>query len=296
MVNRLDLISIAVTTCALVGCLPIDTSPPAQVTIELSASELSATIPAARTSDGWEVGFSRLLLTVHTVSLHPVNDTGCDSTVSGYARILSLLRPERQRVAMLFASGSCGFDYEVAPFAGFADVVLAPGVTPADTDAMFDAAPAFLAEASDDELGTTWRQGLRAPGLYVEGHATRAAEQKHFQWMFWDVSPPEGAFCPPGLLRGLNLESDDRTTVELFARGETLFAQSPDADILAFDEFANADAQGGDNDGWISQAELRQARSTSDELSLQERVVARLRSQLTSATADWACLTAASWF
>jgi hypothetical protein len=291
MSHRLRLTTTAIAAGALLGCLPTDISPPAEVTIELRASELSAAVPAAKISDGWEIVFNRLLLTVHTVSLVSVNDTGCDSAISGYARIVSLRHAGPQRVALLFASGSCGFSYETSTLAHFFEFVLGSGVTTDDRDAMFAAAPEFLAQARDEELGVWRREEVRGPGLYAEGHATRDGEQKRFEWMFWDVSPVGQSVCPPGSLMGLNLGSDQRVKVELSARGEALFLQAPSVGGLAFNEFADADTVTGNGDGWISQTELRQARRAGEGLALHDRVLARLKSELTSAASDWSCFT-----
>jgi len=61
-VKRRELVVCAgVIASSLAGCLPIDTSPLAEVSVKLRASELSGGIPNTEMSDGWEISFERLL-------------------------------------------------------------------------------------------------------------------------------------------------------------------------------------------------------------------------------------------
>src|SRR5262245_55080895 len=190
----------------LVGCLPIDTTPPAEVSVTLRTSELSAFIPKSSMADGWEVSFDRSFLTVNSVALLPVDSSEFgEGGAANYARIMSLTGVERQKVALLFARGDCAFQYSIGPLYPDLNVVLGPGVTEADAEFLLEQARA----AQPPENGT-YPHGegtMRAPGFYVEGTARNGERRKRFRWFFWDTASEPGAGCPENHFRGLRLES-----------------------------------------------------------------------------------------
>jgi hypothetical protein len=258
---------------AATACLPVDTSPPATVEVTLAA-----TVAEPRFSGEWDISLDRLLLTIPSVSLTPVNGSRCDSAVSGYARMVSLQPSDRQRVALLFASGLCGFGYTTGILTHPNQLVLSSSVTEVDRDAVLDATPSLARQSQASELQGVTIGSVRAPGLFVEGTATNGRSQKHFRWAFWDVSPEASADCSAEMEEPLDLIRGQEFEVEIEARAEVLFdAEASEDDGLPFSLFAAADA---DDDGRISQAELERAPEDGTE-SLYSKAVIHLRQELT---------------
>lgn len=254
---------------ALAGCLPVDTTPLAEVAVRLRASELSSEIPSTETSDGWEISFDRSLVTIHSASLASLGSE-CESAAADYERVLSLKRAEAQQVALLFALGACGFTYVIGPPFEPVDLVLGAGVSEADVRDM--------ALASNALAGHPTSPGI--PGFFVEGSARKDDTEKRFQWVFWDSFTPDGmTTCPTPRQPGLRLSTGDEAELDVLARGEALFIDSSQGGALSFSRFANADT---DADGFISMTELGFYENTPDEFSLYTLVVFELFKSFTS--------------
>ena len=287
MKRRELVVCAGVVASSLAGCLPIDTSPLAEVSVKLRASELSGGIPSTEMSDGWEISFERSLLTIHSAGLVSTEGTECaSSTIADYERVLSLKEGRAQKVALLFARGACGFEYMIGPPFEPIDLVLGTGVSRSDLDAMLEAVS--NATIAFPGLFPGRAEFRKFPGFYVEGSAHKGDTEKRFQWVFGDLPPEPESACPASRHPGLHLSTGEKADVEILAHGEALFADSSQGGALSFSRFADADA---DADGFISMAELLHAESPdADTDSLYEHVVSELLAAFTSPSDGLVCL------
>jgi hypothetical protein len=281
----------------LVGCLPIDESPLTEVVVTLRSSHELPRGATRESADGWAITLEHSVLGLHTLSLFRADGGGDpDSAVSGYARILSTFSPEPQRVALLFARGTCHFEYQLGrlPAAGRLQTPIVPGpsVSESDWTALSEAVQVFSVEAPSESPETDAYREVVGPDWFVQGRASNGDVEKRFRWLFWELSPERRAHCAVGELPTVSLSGREALTLELTARPETLFQVYLDDgdETLYFDELARLDA---DEDGWISQAELeRLDDATSEHDSPYRRTVARLRQALTFVSSPVQCLPA----
>jgi hypothetical protein len=211
--------------------------------------------------------------------------------------VLSPAWPETQKVALLFARGPCHFEYSLGRLPGTGNlpqfVVAGPSVSKADGAALRDTLESFSIDTNPQQPADS--QSFRdviGPDWFVEGRASKGAEQKRFRWLFWELTPPREGRCPPGQLPSLDI-GKEQITLELSARVESLFQSASDTadETLYFETFAQLDT---DEDGWISQTELERDDGPPGETSSPyERTVARLREKLTHISSPMDCLPAA---
>jgi len=230
---------------AVVGCLPADTRPPpAELTVTVSSSPATLEgIPAALTSDGFDISFERVLANIGQAELvDGPPGTHCNEYSNpGYTRLFDFKQVgARRELGIAFATGRCAFGYSVR-FPNYA-TLLDLGATQEDAT--------LMRTAGSDRVSTD--AGVT---VYVEGVAVRGAETKHFAWPFRKRvgyvacgSLDEGGHFNSGL----GLSSNQKTSVNLEIHAEGLFGSGPDM-LAHFQPFADADANG---DGEIAFDEL----------------------------------------
>ena len=230
---------------ACAGCLPGDTRPPpAELTITASSSGLTlSNIPAAGTTDGFDIFVERLLVNVGQASLgSSEGSTACNEYSNpDYTRLFDFKQVTAPReVGLAFATGRCAFGYSLR-FPNYASV-LDLGVTSDDATLMRTAG----SDPDATDAGVT---------VYVEGVGVRGGRQAHFAWPFRKRVTYDdcGTFDESGgFTQGLSLSSSEKTSVNLEIHAEALFQSRSDT-LAHFGPYAQADAN---NDGEISFNEL----------------------------------------
>lgn len=228
------------------GCLPSDTRPPpAEVTVTASSSDFTLNdIPAAATTDGFEIVVERLLVNLGQAELGDgEGSTACNEYSSpNYTRLFDFKRVSAPReLGIAFATGRCAFGYSVR-FPNYATLL--------DVGATSEAATLMRTPGSDPDATDA------GVSVYVEGTAVRGGETKHFAWPFRKrigyadcgfVNDDTGAFSS-----GLSLASNEKTSINLEVHAEGLF-QNGSGTPAPFQPYADADANG---DGEITFDEL----------------------------------------
>lgn len=211
------------------GCLPSDSGPPpGSVLVTASGDELSP--EGFATDDDWQIQYDLVLISMGNVN------QGCETSSGGrYLRVLDLLVPGTQKLALVYARGeNCPFFFDVQ--SPPKNAVLGAGVSEADKSLMRTA-------GSDKYIQN---QGVV---FHVAGSATRAGTSLEFAWSFRENLWYENCFQ-------LDIESETSQTLDIRVRTSALFDEPSDASgavTSAFDPFAAAD---GDGDGEITLGEL----------------------------------------
>jgi len=242
MAKALSPTSWAMVLAALVAsCLPKDTRPPPAVlhTTISSDTPLSADTVAFTTTDGWDLSFEEVLLSVGRVSVE--GDACIGYSDPDYARVVDLLRGSGQKVSEVYAIGPCEYDFELS--SPHEDSLLGAGVA--------ERRKGFMRIPASDP----WVQGAGV-SIYVQGRAERAGEEKRFSWAFRnriDFSTCK-ATVDGHLIDGVILQESGETTVDLTVFLSTLFQQSlSDGAATWFEPFADAD---NDENGEVTLEEL----------------------------------------
>jgi hypothetical protein len=227
-------------TCAL-SCLPSDTRPPpGTLLVAVTSSQaLLDGIPSSLTEDGWSVAYDKFLVSFGGVSLD--GDRCSNYSGFGYDRIVNMKMPGPQKVALLYALGSCEFGF---------------GISNPDSEAVLGA------NVSEQD-----RMSMRTPGndrytlrsgisILVQGSATRGNVTKTFAWSF--RQPVRYRDCSVGDVAGFTLDAHETETATIGIAGETLLQDDLDASRakLRFDVFVDGDARYGNDDGEITLEEL----------------------------------------
>jgi hypothetical protein len=231
---------------ALVGCLPKDTRPPpAHLMFTASPSEsIASPDTVTQTEDGWELSFSRVLVTVGRVSLD--GDRCNDYSDARYSRVLSLIgAPANEKISESFGLGHCDFAFSLLN--AESDSLLGSLTTADDV--------AFLRTPGEDKYA-----GPSGVSLYVEGKAVRGEERKDFAWKFRArVRFGECADVVDGMeLPGLELAENGAVNVDVVLAPEAVFGDNVDPSLakLRFDAIADADTVAGNGDGEVTLDEL----------------------------------------
>lgn len=222
-------LSTLVVQSALTACLPADTRPePGSLTTSVVGED--ALRAGFATSDGWDIAFDEVLLSLGEVSLE---GDGCNPYAeSDYLRILDMRQPGAQRLNLTAALGTCEFSFLVEDPSR--DAVLGSGVDEASKEMMRSAGSDPFVEG-------------RGVALHVTGSAERTDERYRFAWSFRQNL--EYSDCGE-----LEFESGASNELEIGVRGRVLFQAGLTNDApLQFDDYARADV---DADGNIALEEL----------------------------------------
>jgi hypothetical protein len=243
-----------VVTSALVlfalgrACLPQTTLPePGNLSVTVTASD--AFTNGFTTNDGWKITFQRALVGVGRASLDGDKvTTYCNLYPdSHYNRLLDMLRPGPQKLALIYSLGHCDFSFALQRVS--ANTVRGEGVSIEDQILMSTL-------ASDP-----WVKNERV-SCFVEGRAEKAGAQKHFAWPFRERIAYSGCGLSgtDGGTHGLTLNGGQSSSVDIRIHGEALFERKPGTTwSLVFQPFADADDVSGDGNGEITLDELHGA-------------------------------------
>lgn len=243
---------VGVGAAALGGaCLPSDDrATPGKVTMTIEPSP--ATTDGFDTADGWRVTFERFLSAAGDVGLDTPNalegdfrseepEHCVDYTDARYDRLFDFAKGERAHLGLAYGTGLCSVQWRLK--SPSTDSLLQPGASNEDLT--------FMRVRETDP----WADDARV-NLWVIGRAERAGVTKRFDWKFRQgdrVSECRSA-SGEGNVDELTVVADAVHELHGVVRGEELFrAAIDDASPLAFDVFANADADG---DGDITFEEL----------------------------------------
>ena len=238
---------VAGLTFAGAGCLPGDERPlPARIDVVTEPSPM--TQQGLTTSDGWTVTFDRFVLAVGDARL---DDDSCNAyTESHYERLFDFTVAKREKVALMYGLGRCGFRYRAR--SPSEETIVSSGASEADRIAMrLEGSDAY---ASNQRIA-----------LIARGRASRGDRVKRFDWSFRHSYQVRQCTrrSGDGEISELDLKSGDQLTVSIEVRGEELFRLAPvDGLPLHFDSYAEADT---DADGWITLEELDQVDSGNGE-------------------------------
>lgn len=211
------------------GCLPSDSGPPpGSVLVTASGDELSP--EGFATDDDWQIRYERVLVSMGNVS------QGCEtSSGSRYLRILDLLVPGTQKVALIYARGEdCPFFFEVG--GPPKNAVLGDGVGEEDKT--------FMRTAGSDKYVQD-----RGVAFHIAGSATQADMSLRFAWSF------RGNILYIDCIK-LDIESETSQTFDIRMQTSALFDEPNDTSgtaTSAFEPYASADVDG---DGEITLGEL----------------------------------------
>ena len=225
---------------AVAGCLPGDDRPEAG-SLFVSAEPSAAISDGVTTDDGWTITFDRLLTALGDIRLYKEDnhDGDCnDYANTRYEWLFDFTVATREKVGIVYGLGQCSVEFSMREPSG--DTVLGAGTTQADYDAMI---------IRDSDGYTESREAV----VRVIGDAARDGVSKSFDWTFrrrYDVKRCRDA---GGSLSTLQLNGGDDRTFRLEMRGEALFRQNDDSELLGFDRIAAADA---DEDGAVTLDEL----------------------------------------
>ncbi len=240
-------IAVALVPLACASCLPADSRPPpAEVTVTTSSSALTLNdIPAASTSDGYSIHFSRVFVSIGQVDLGGGDSsTACNEYSNpDYTRLFDFKQVTApHELGLAFATGHCPFGFSVR----FPNetTLLDVGIT--DYDALLMRIPESDPLAMDAGVS-----------VYVEGTGTLGNVTKHFAWPFRKRIGYDNCGVPDGMNDGggqwtLSLTNDQKLSVNLEVHAEALF-QNLDASVAHFAPYAQADVNA---DGEIDFNEL----------------------------------------
>lgn len=230
------------TASTAIGCLPADDRPePGSVFVTVEPSQ--ATKDGFTTSDGWVVTFDRFLTAVGDVNVHSAEGGSCiDYNDPHYQWLIDFTVAGREKVALVYALGSCSVEFSVRPPSDD-DTLLGPGGSEQDIVSM-------RVRASDD-----YSEDERIAVL-VRGQAHRADVTKRFDWAFrhrYELTNCEHA-SGAGFVSDIVLQGGEALELGIVMAGEELFRQLNEDDApLGFDRMAVADADG---DGNVTLTEL----------------------------------------
>jgi hypothetical protein len=238
---------ITLATVFFASCLPVDTRPlPGRANVTVSSDDTSNGFV---TDDGWLVRYDRQLVSLGNVG---VVEGPCELYAeSHYVRILDLSHTLPQKLAELYALGTCPLIFEVR--APTSNVVLGAGVDRDDE--------AFL-----QTLGSNPYVENLGVALHLAGSATRGESSKRFAWSIRDnliYGPVDGC-------GDTSFTTDVTTTLGIRVSTAALFSDPTLSGGIAgshFDAFAAADT---DADGEITLEELDQLTPAELEGSLNE--------------------------
>lgn len=227
---------IACAMFACVACLPDDTRPPPAA---LTVLVTSNAVEPIQTSDGWQIVFERLLVSVGEVHLKE-SDACFVYNETDYLRVLDGLRTEPQLLSRPYALGGCDLAFRLQQPS--LDSALGSGI--ATDDLILLGTPGSDSYVDDSGLS-----------LFVAGTATNGSRAKHFEWSFRNGVQYECTGTDANLL---SLSEDGSETFEIALVAASLFQNTPDDATaqLVFEEIALADDAQGDADGTIDFAEL----------------------------------------
>jgi hypothetical protein len=217
---------VLLVTISVGACLPVDTRlPPGRAVVTVSSDDTSNGFV---TDDGWLVRYDRQLVSLGNVG---VVEGPCELYAEGhYVRILDLARSLPQKLAELYALGSCPIIFEVRAPSG--EVVLGAGVEPDDE--------AFLRTLGNNPYVSDF-----GVALHLAGSATRGESTKRFAWSIRDnliYGPVDGC-------GDTSFTTDATTTLDIHVGTAALFSDptlSGGASGSHFDLFAAADANADD--------------------------------------------------
>jgi hypothetical protein len=217
------------------GCLPPDDRPEPD-TIFVTAEPSKETKDGFVTADGWSVRFDRFVTAIGDVRLHDRDDRDedCnDYAETRYEWLFDFTVVVREKVGLAFGLGPCSLEFRVRDPSE--DTRFGSGATPEDAAAMeVERADAYVSEPDEATV-------------VVEGTAEREVV-KRFAWVFrraYEIDHcPDGA---GGYSTFFDFAGGARHELSVVVRGEELFRRAPDdAAPLAFDLYAQADADGDD--------------------------------------------------
>jgi hypothetical protein len=230
---------------AALSCLPQDTRPtPASLLVTASSND--ATQHGFDTEDGWHVDFTKFLVSMGNASLS--EGSSCTPyTRAGYQRVLDVLRPEEQKVNLIYGLGSCELEFSVA-YPTVEDSLPGAGVSEEDM--------LFMRTQFSDRFAS--KVGING---YISGGARKLTQVKTFSWFFrqnwsysgcWDQADAGGTASIP-------LSGGTAVSVNLTVHGEDLFRNVNQSNqwTLLFEPMAQADSRFGDGDGYVALDELR---------------------------------------
>jgi hypothetical protein len=223
---------LALGALLLASCLPVDTRPPpGRGLVTVSSDDTSEGFV---TDDGWTVRYDRQLVSLGNFGMA---EGPCEPYAeSHYVRILDLSRSEPQKLAEVYALGTCPFIVELRPPP--AEVILGAGVSEADV--------ALLRMPGSDPFLRD-----RGTGLHLAGSVARGERTVRFTW-----SLRENVVYGDGSCGEISFVTDTTTTLDLHVGTARVFsdpALSGGVPGSFFDRFAAADAN---DDGEVTLEEL----------------------------------------
>ena len=227
---------------ALAACLPGDTRPQPAV-VHLTVEPSPAIAAGVTTTDGWQISFERLLVSLGGAGLSArgvggrgADDTLCNSYAgAGYERLFDFTVGGQQKLSDIYGLGTCGVRLRLR--SPGSDSLLGEGVTADDL--------AFMRVEGTDAIITSGRRTV-----YLRGRATRGAVTKRFEWTFRVGVSLHGCAGAGdvGFASDVVLTSNEVLPLPLIVHGEELFhASLADDSPLRFDPIAEADADGDQN-------------------------------------------------
>ncbi|MEP7123560.1 MAG: hypothetical protein ABJE95_21710 [Byssovorax sp.] len=229
----------AAAALVLAGCLPGDTRPPPAV-VHLTVEPSAADTAGFTTTDGWQISFDRLLVSLGGARLgargiggRDADDSACNSYAgAGYERLFDFTVPGTQKLSDIYGLGSCGVRLRLR--SPGSDALLGQGVT-ADE----------LAQMQVEDTDAVITKGR--PSAHVRGKATRNAVTKRFDWTFRLGVSLHGCISADGasFASDVFLVGNEAFPLAVVVHGEELFREGPDdSSPLRFEAIAAADADG----------------------------------------------------
>jgi hypothetical protein len=209
---------------AVLGCLPEDTRPPpGRVTVTFRGSD--STIDGVTTSDGWNVRFDRVFVTIGGAD---VEGEGCTEYADAdYFRILNGLSRTPQKVGLMYGLGTCSL--EVRARNPEVDTLIGEGITEADKFVM-------------REPGTDVYEQNSGITFWIRGRAERMGVSKSFDWRY-RRRRVRFARCEVDGVETFALAGEAEKTIEVRVHAPVLFQDHIDPKLarLRFDPIAAAD-------------------------------------------------------
>ena len=227
------------------ACLP-QTTLPEPGSLEMHVKPSDETLHGFTAFGGWDVHITRALIALGRVRFEGTDTTYCHlyPNDEGYLRILDVMRPESQKLALLYTYGHC--DLSFALDRGDLNAVTGQGVTTEERT--------LMASAGSD----TYIQN-KSVSFYLEGNATNQSATKTFAWAFRERAKFSGCgFDSNGEDNGISLSSGVATNIDVVVHAEAVFQRSPFGTEYTFNRFAQADDVHGNADGEITIDELFQ--------------------------------------
>jgi hypothetical protein len=234
-----SVIASAAAALLLAACLPGDTRPPPAV-VHLTVEPSPADTDGFTTTDGWQISFEKLLVSVggagfvaHGIGGRDMDDSACnDYSNAGYERLFDFTVKGRQKLSDLYGLGSCGIRVRLR--APGTDALLGEGVTPLEL--------AFMRTSGTDAVVTN---GFRTAS--VRGSASRGAVTKGFEWSFRLGISLHGCAAAGGVgfASDVVLAANEVVPLPVIVHAEELFRErASDDSPLRFDALGAADADG----------------------------------------------------